>query len=102
MTRDQLPAPKTFIGPITVEKTGGKITSASFHVLQSTSGIIKLDYPDKPTAVQARNQLLRNRYVYKVGSNPLLEAIRAAISEAIIASKQVSESGTETGDKDPQ
>lgn len=44
--------------------------------------MIKLEYPDKPTATQARNQLLKSSHTYKVPSNTLLQAIQEALSEA--------------------
>jgi hypothetical protein len=82
MNRTTVAAPQTFIGPVVVEKRAGAITSISFHVLQSTSGMLKLEYPDKPTANAARAQLLKSRHTHKVGSNTLLQAIQEALSEA--------------------
>jgi hypothetical protein len=82
MNRTTVAAPQTFIGPVVVEKRAGAITSVCFHVLQSTSGMLKLEYPDKPTANQARAQLLKSRHTHKVGSNTLLQAIQEALSEA--------------------
>lgn len=81
MDRVAAPAPKTFIGPVIVEKRAGQITSINFHVLQSTSGMIKLEYPSKAEATSARTQLLKSRHTYKVPSNALLQAIQEALSE---------------------
>lgn len=82
MNRDLLPAPQTFIGPVIVEKRAGQTTSVHFHVLQSKSGMLKLEYPDKPTATQARKQLLKSRRTHGVGNITLLQAIQDALSEA--------------------
>lgn len=82
MDRMIAPAPKTFIGPVMVEKRAGTITSINFHVLQSTSGMIKLEYPSKADATAARKQLLKSRHTYRVPSNALLQAIQEALSEA--------------------
>lgn len=81
MDRTTAPAPRTFIGPVIVEKRAGQITSINFHVLQSTSGMIKLEYPSKAEATAARAQLLKSRYTHKVPSNALLQAIQEALSE---------------------
>jgi hypothetical protein len=82
MNRTTVAAPHTFIGPVVTEKRAGQITSINFHILQSTSGMLKLEYPDKPTANQARAQLLKSRHTHKVGSNTLLQAIQEALNEA--------------------
>jgi hypothetical protein len=82
MNRTTVAAPHTFIGPVVVEKRAGQITSINFHILQSTSGMLKLEYPDKPTANAARAQLLKSRHTHKVGSNTLLQAIQEALNEA--------------------
>lgn len=81
MDRTVAPAPRTFIGPVIVEKRAGQITSINFHVLQSTSGMIKLEYPSKAEATAARAQLLKSRHTHKVPSNTLLQAIQEALSE---------------------
>lgn len=88
MDRTIAPAPKTFIGPVSVEKRAGQITSINFHVLQSTSGMIKLEYSSKQEATAARTQLLKSRHTYKVPSNALLQAIQEALSEVANQSPQ--------------
>lgn len=87
MARRITETPKTFVGPITVDKSGGKPPPATFYVLQSTSGMLKLEYPSKAEAVQARNQLLKSKHVLRVGNNPLLDAIQTAIAEAVAQAK---------------
>ena len=87
MPRRITPNPKTFVGPITVDKSASKPQPATFYVLQSTSGMLKLEYPSKAEAVQARNQLLKSKDVYRVGNNPLLDAIQTAVAEAAAQAK---------------
>ncbi|MCL4743799.1 MAG: hypothetical protein KJZ83_00140 [Burkholderiaceae bacterium] len=70
----------TFIGPITSAEAGEQVPSHSFMVLQPSSGIIKLDYPDKATAKAARDQLLQSSHTHKVPSNKLLAAIHEALA----------------------
>lgn len=101
MSRRATTIPKTFVGPITVDKSGGKPPPAMFYVLQSTSGMLKLEYASKAEAQHARNQLLKSRGVYRVGSNPLLEAIRMALNEATINVQNPQSSGDESGDETP-
>lgn len=80
MRRDnERPESITFIGPVSAEKSG-RATTYNFHVLQHTSGVIKLEYPDKSTAKAAREQLLKSKHTYKVPSNKLLQAIYEALA----------------------
>lgn len=88
MNRDD--APKTFIGPITTTQRAGA-TPSYFHVLQSTSGMIKLDYPSRTHAKEARKQLLKSVGTFSVNSAKLLEGIQQALHEA----------GTQSSPKEP-
>jgi hypothetical protein len=82
MNRPRVASPHTFIGPVTVEKRAGKTISISFHLLQGSSGMLKLEYPDKAAANAARAQLLKSHHTHKVGTNTLLQAIHEALVEA--------------------
>ena len=77
MRRETRQSSITFLGPITVSDSG-----CHFNVLQPKSGLIKLEYPDKPTAKAARDQLLQSSHTHKVASNKLLQAICDALGEA--------------------
>jgi hypothetical protein len=65
----------SFIGP--VQQTRGN--SHSFLYLQGGADPIKLEYPSKLAATQARNQLLKGNNTHPVGNLKLLQAIRRAL-----------------------
>ena len=79
MSMNQKP---TFVGPVITERAvlGGKrVLNSYFLLLPTGSDPIKLEYLDKPAAVESRVQLLTSPGTHRVASTKLLQAIHAAI-----------------------
>lgn len=83
----------TFVGPITFEP-GHANGPRHFYVLQSWADPLKLEYPDKPTAKAARDQILKAEHTHPLQSNKLLMAIHKALQTAHSASIGGGQRGT--------
>ena len=76
-------APITFIGPITNFGAKKGKRSYGFLMLQSAGGEpLKLEYPDKPSAQEARNTLLKMDWSFPVAKAKLLFGIEKGMKHA--------------------
>ncbi len=80
--------PVTFLGPIRNFGAKAGKRSYGFLMLQSTGGDpIKLEYPDKLSAQDARATLLKMAWTFPVTNQKLLYAVEKAVKHAVQAGK---------------
>ncbi len=76
-------APVTFLGPIGNFGAKKGKRSCGFLMLQSAGGeLLKLEYPDRPSAREARNTLLKMDWSFPVPKANLLYGIEKGLKHA--------------------